>query len=111
MWNNEIGIGKKIVCYGSGDIRPTLLKDFQQLRIIVCYDSDVTESKAGKQMCVQRRSKDFCWQRFWSTVVSPCRQNPLARTKPWFGESVATYIFHVVYFNENMLCENITRHV
>jgi hypothetical protein len=48
MWNNVIGMGEKeVVCYGSGDIRPTLLKDFQQLRMIVCYASNVTEGKCG----------------------------------------------------------------
>jgi hypothetical protein len=42
MWNNEIRVGKNTVCYGSGGIRPTLLKDFQQLRMIV---------KSGMQNC------------------------------------------------------------
>ena len=40
MLNNEIRVEKNTVCYGSGGIRPTLLKDFQQLRMTVCYGSE-----------------------------------------------------------------------
>jgi hypothetical protein len=31
----------------------------QQLRMIVCYDSYVTEGKCGMQMCVPKGSKNF----------------------------------------------------
>ena len=46
MWNNEIGMGEKeVVCYGSADIRPTLLKDFQQLRQVAQHsDQGVHDS-------------------------------------------------------------------
>jgi hypothetical protein len=45
MWNN--------------DTAQRYWRIFQQLRMIVWYDSYVTEGKCGMQMCVPKGSKNF----------------------------------------------------
>ena len=43
---------------------------FQQPRMIVCYDSDVTEGKCGMQMCVPKGSKNP-FEESWSIIWHP----------------------------------------
>ncbi len=75
MWSIEIGIRKeKKGCYSSGGIHPTLLKDFQQPRMIVCYEADITEGNSGMQN-VQSKNFLLVWMHpVWKLPASPAQR-------------------------------------